>query len=187
MLERHTVGLPTESISIDRLSGTELACAALRRAAHPLAAVPRFLVTRHDLRDELDEMLLTHGSAKARRAIEFAHGKSDRPRQPVSRANMQSLGIPIPQLQVAVKGASGQVSIVNFWWPEFNMIGKFNRNPKFTDPGSLRGRTPEQALIDEKCREDDLRTAGQGMTRWRWWIACSTKRLRAHLLAAGIR
>ena len=93
----------------------------------------------------------------------------------------------MPQLQVAIEGASGQVYIVDFWWPEFNMIGEFDGNAKYTDPEFLRGRTPEQALIDEKRREDDLRAAGHGMTRWHWQIACSLNRLRAHLLAAGIR
>jgi len=206
MLERHTVGFPRESISIDQLSvttlartvadmaacttfaaGVALADAALRRTAHPLASVPRTLVTQHDLIRELDEIPLTHGSVKARRAIEFADGNSDRPGESVSRANMQCLGIPMPQLQVAVTGVSGQVYIVDFWWPEFNMIGEFDGNAKYTDPEFLRGRTPEQALIDEKRREDDLRAAGHGMTRWHWQIACSLNRLRAHLLAAGIR
>lgn len=206
MLERHTVGFPRESVSIDQLmvttlartvadmaactdfaSGVALADAALRRTAHPLASVPRTSVTRHDLIRELDQIPLTHGSAKARRVIEFADGKSDRPGESVSRANMQCLGIPMPQLQVAVKGASGQDYIVDFWWPEFNMIGEFDGNAKYTDPEFLRGRTPERALIDEKRREDDLRAAGHGMTRWHWQIACSPNRLRAHLLAAGIR
>ena len=77
--------------------------------------------------------------------------------------------------------------MVDFWWSEFTMIGEFDGNAKYTDPAFLRGRAPEQALIDDKCREDDLRSAGQGMTRWHWLIANSRNRLRAHLRAAGIR
>ena len=168
MLEQHTVGFPRESVSIDQLVvttrartvtdmaacttfavGVALADAALRRTAHPLASVPRTLVTRHDLICELDEIPLTHGSAKARRAIEFADGNPDRPGESVSRANMQCLGIPMPQLQIAVKGGSGQGYIVDFWWPEFNMVGEFDGNAKYTDPEFLRGRTPAQALIDD--------------------------------------
>lgn len=206
MLERHTVGVPRESISIDRLfvttlartvadmaacspfaTGVAIADAALRRTAHPLQSVPRSLVTGEDLIRELLEMPLTHGGAKARRVLEFDDGKADRPGESVSRANMECIGISMPQIQVALAGASGRVYIVDFWWPEFDMIGEFDGDTKYTDPEFLRGRTPEQALIDEKRREDDLRAAGHGMTRWHWQIAYSPNRLRTHLLAAGIR
>jgi len=206
MLERHTVGVPQELVSIDGLlvstlartvadmaactpfaTGVAIADAALRRTAHPLASVPRTLITREDLIRELHKMPLTHGGAKARRVVEFADGKSDRPGESVSRANMECIGISMPQLQVSLAGASGRVYVVDFWWPEFNMIGEFDGDAKYSDPEFLRGRTPEQALIDEKRREDDLRAAGHGMTRWHWQVATSLNRLRAHLLAAGIR
>jgi hypothetical protein len=206
MHERHTVGLPRESASIDQLTlttlartvadlaactpfpaGVALADAALRRTMHPLASVPPTSILREDLLRELDEMAVTHGGSKARRAIEFSDARADRPGESVSRANMECLGISMPQLQVALAGASGRVYIVDFWWPEFNMIGEFDGNAKYTDTAFLSGRSPEQALIDEKRREDDLRSAGHGMTRWHWQIANSRNRLRAHLLAAGIR
>lgn len=206
MLERHTVGIPRELVSIDQLfattlartvadmaactpfaSGVAMADAALRRTAHPLASVPRVLITREDLIRELPEIPLTHGGAKARRVVEFADGKSDRPGESVSRAHMECIGISMPQLQISLAGASGRIYVVDFWWPEYNMIGEFDGDAKYTDPQFLRGRTPEQALIDEKRREDDLRAAGHGMTRWHWQIAYSPNRLRSHLLAAGIR
>lgn len=205
MFERHGFGVVRESAVIDQLTvttlertvadmaaclsfaaGVALADAALRRTAHPLASVPRTLITSDDLFRELDGIPLTHGSAKSRRVIEFADGKSDRPGESVSRANMHCLGIQAPQLQVELAGASGRIYIVDFWWPQFNMIGEFDGNLKYTDPGFLGGRPPEQALIDEKRREDDLRAAGHGMTRWHWQIAYSANRLRAHLTAAGI-
>ena len=62
----------------------------------------------------------------------------------MSRTNVQCLGIPMPQLQVSVTGASGQVYIVDLWWAEFNMIGELDGNTKYTDPEFLRGRSPEQ-------------------------------------------
>jgi hypothetical protein len=212
MLERHTLGLPRESAVIDQLAVTTLArtvadlaaCtlfatgvavadAALRRtvnplvSAHALASVPPTSVVREDLLREVDEMALTHGGAKARRTIEFADARADRPGESVSRANMACSGISMPQLQVALAGASGRVYVVDFWWAEFNMIGEFDGNVKYIDPEFLHGRTPEQVVIDEKRREDDLRSAGHGMTRWHWQIANSPNRLRAHLIAAGIR
>ncbi len=206
MFQRHTTGIPGESCSIDGLTVTTLArtvadmaaCttfvaavalsdAALRRTMHPLKTVPHTSVTREDLLRELARIPLTHGGTKARRAIEFADGRSDRPGESVSRANMHLLGIRMPMLQVPLAGASGLIYIVDFWWPEFNLIGEFDGDAKYSDPEFLRGRSPEQALLDEKRREDDLRAAGYGMTRWHWQIALSMNRLRAHLSAAGIR
>jgi hypothetical protein len=206
MLERHTVGIPRALISIDELlvttlartvanmaacspfvTGVAMADAALRRTAHPLRSVPRSLITRDDLIHELTDLPLTHGGARARRVLEFADGKADRPGESVSRANMECIGISLPQIQVPFAGASGRVYIVDFWWPQFNLIGEFDGDSKYTDPEFLRGRTPEQAFIDEKRREDDLRAADHGMSRWHWQIACSPNRLRAHLLAAAIR
>ena len=81
----------------------------------------------------------THGGSTARRAIEFADAVADRPGESVSRANMQCSGISRPQLQVALAGASGLVYIVDFWWPEFDMIGEFDGNREYTDPAFLRG------------------------------------------------
>lgn len=65
--------------------------------------------------------------------IEFADAKSDRPGESVRRANMECSGISMPQLQVALRGASGRVYVVDFWWPEFNMIGEFDGNIKYAD------------------------------------------------------
>lgn len=88
--------------------------------------MPALSILREDLLRELDEMAVTPGGSKARRAIELAGAVADRPGESVSRANMQCSGISTPQLQVALAGASGLVYIVDFWWPEFDMIGEFD-------------------------------------------------------------
>ena len=93
----------------------------------------------------------------------------------------------MPQLQVTITGASGCSWTVDFWWPEFNVIGEFDGKFKYTDPEFLKGRTPAQAVYEEKLREDDLRAAGHGMSRWSWPIAISPRLLREHLVAAGVR
>ncbi len=206
IFQRHTVGVPTEVELIEGVTVTTLArtavdvasCldfvaavavvdAALRRTSHPLPHLPLSPITLSDLVEELRVLPLRRGREKAWTAIDFADGAADRPGESVSRANMRRMGCPMPQIQVALAGASGRVYIVDFWWPEFNMIGEFDGDAKYTDPEFLRGRTPEQALLDEKRREDDLRAAGHGMCRWNWVTAMSLHRLQAHLRAAGIR
>jgi hypothetical protein len=205
VFQRHTIGIPQEVELIEGVTVTTLARttvdvvsrldfvsavavvdAALRRASHPIAVVPHTPITREDLADELQMLPLRRGREKARIVVEFSDGAADRPGESVSRANMFRMGCSMPQIQVSLAGASGRIYIVDFWWPEFNMIGEFDGDAKYSDPEFLRGRTPEQALIDEKIREDDLRAAGHGMCRWRWVTAMSLRRLQEHLRAAGI-
>jgi len=205
-LVRHPVGVPRHLLRLDGIRVTDLARtamdvaatnpfmegvttldAALRRTFHPIPGVPRTLLTREHLLLEVPRIPLTHGQAKARRAAEFADGRADRPGESISRVSMSIAGVPAPQLQVELQGASGRWYVVDFWWPQFAHIGEFDGRFKYTDPEFLRGRSPERALLDEKAREDDLRAAGRGMSRWTWEVALSPKRLRQLLNAAGVR
>lgn len=205
MFVRHTVGIPDETVYVAELQATHLARtvvdlarrlpfphavvvadAALRRTLHPVRGIPTTSISVDDLRRELAMVPLTHGSAKASRVIEFANGLADRPGESMSRASMHIAGITPPELQVDLLGRSGRRYVVDFWWRQIGKAGEFDGKEKYRDPDFLRGRTPEQALLDEKAREDDLRAAGYGMSRWGWQMAVSASRLRVHLHAAGI-
>ena len=206
VLVRHTLGIPDGLVDIDGLTVTSIertvidvarassfgqavavADAALRRTDHPQEGVPRTFLTSADLGRELDLVPLRQGFVKAQRVVNFADGAADRPGESMSRVSMSLAGLPAPQLQAKIAGASGKIWTVDFWWPDVNLIGEFDGQYKYTDPEFLRGRTPEQAVIDEKNREDDLRAAGHGMSRWGWTTAISPRLLSAHLLAAGLR
>ena len=56
-------------------------------------------------------------------------------------------GITMPLLQVELFGASGRRYFVDFWWPEFRVIGEFDGKDKYRNPVFFGGRTAEQALI----------------------------------------
>lgn len=75
----------------------------------------------------------------------------------------------------------------DFWWPQFNRVGEFDGSVKYDDPIFLAGRTPREALRDEKRREDRIRALGPGVIRWGWDVARSPGAMRAHLMAGGIR
>jgi hypothetical protein len=92
-----------------------------------------------------------------------------------------------PELQVDMIGASGRRYTVDFWWPEFNVIGEFDGKYKYTDPDHMGGRTAAQVHYDEKVREDDLRAASHGFSRWGWATAISPTLLRTYLRRAGVR
>jgi len=206
MFRRHAVGVRDDGQRIDGLSVTSLARtvvdlarllpfgpavviadAALRRTPHQVAGVPRTSLTPGDLFAELAHVPLRAGSAKARAVIEFADGAADRPGESMSRVNIRLARLTMPVLQAKLAGVSGKVYTVDFWWPTFKRIGEFDGKLKYTDPEFLGGRTPAEALYDEKIREDDLRDAGYGFSRWPWEVAVSMTRLRALLVAAGIR
>jgi len=206
LLVRHHLGAAAEVVEIDGLAVTGLARtvvdvaathafgeavtaadAALRRTDFPHADVPRTFLTHDALFAELDVLPLRAGSARARRAVEFCNGLADRPGESLSRVNMHLAHLPAPQLQVVLYGASGQRYVVDFWWPGCRLIGEFDGAFKYSDPEFMRGRTAHQVLLDEKHREDDLRAAGYGFSRWDMGTAVSVERLRAHLIHAGLR
>jgi hypothetical protein len=206
MFIRHTGGVPADRVEIDGLDVTTLprtvvdlartesfgravtlADSALRRTLHPVDGVPRTHLTRAGLEAELDRVPVRHGSATARRVIEFADGAADRPGESMSRVSMRVAGLPPPQLQVKLAGASGRIWTVDFWWAFANLIGEFDGKSKYTEAEFLRGRTPQQAVYDEKLREDDLRAAGHRMRRWPWKVALSPALLRDLLVGAGLR
>jgi hypothetical protein len=206
LFDRHSIGVPCETEKVSGYSVTTLARtvvdlaarrtlevatvfvdAALRRADHPVEGIPRTSVVKGDLLREVQGFPLRQGTAKARAAIDFADGLADRPGESISRVSIFRAGLTAPLLQVPIRGASGRSYFVDFLWPEFGLIGEFDGKDKYSNPEFLGGRTPEQALLDEKAREDDLRATGRRMSRWGWTLARSPLRLRAHLYAAGVR
>jgi hypothetical protein len=206
MFIRHTGGIPDDLAKIDGLDVTTLARtvvdlartetfgravaladSALRRTLHPVDGLPLTWLTREELAAELDRVPMRHGSTKARRVVEFADGAADRPGESMSRVSIRVARLPPPQLQVELAGASGRIWTVDFWWPSANLIGEFDGRHKYMDPEFLRGRTPQQAVYDEKLREDDLRAAGYLVRRWPWKVALSPTLLRELLVGAGLR
>jgi hypothetical protein len=204
-LKRHTVG-PVESIDVAGLRVTTVArtvvdiarTSSLREAVamadaalHGLrdraGRVIRPPVSKDDLLAELGDARSGKGVVKARVAIELADGASESVGESVSRVGFHLLGLPAPKLQATFSDRFGKIGTVDFWWPEFRLIGEFDGEVKYDDPVFLGGRTPQEALHDEKRREDRLRALGNGVTRWGWNTAMSPPRLRDQLVAAGLR
>ncbi|WP_309709558.1 hypothetical protein [Pseudolysinimonas sp.] len=199
-LVRHCTGIPAAT---DRLEGLEVT--TLARTVIDLARVAPFSVgvvaADAALRGDpggthraLDRGLLLdeigppgrRGAARARQVVEFADAGSGSPGESLSRASMLLAGIPAPVLQFKFSDRLG-VIVADFWWPQFDLVGEFDGRIKYEDPRYLAGRTPQQAVLDEKFREDRIRALGPRVSRWGWDVALSPGRLRAHLVAAGVR
>lgn len=187
----HATTLPRTAVDLARTEpfgrGVVAVDAALRRAIRSVEGAPAGVVTKADLLSELASVPSRQGTAKARKVIAFADGAADRPGESLSRVSMHRARLPMPRLQEPRRGASGTLWTVDFFWPHCNLIGEFDGKLKYLDPAYRGGRTAEQVVYDEKLREDDLRAAGNGFTRWPWRTAISPELLRAHLVAAGLR
>ena len=195
-LARHALGVSNASVRIDGLQVTPLAVtvaqlAAVERFAAGVvvadAALRRPGLSTADLQAAARAIPRYHGRSRAISVAEFADGRADRPGESISRCSMLAAGLTLPELQVELVGASGGRYFADFYWREFGLIGEFDGAAKYKDPEFLRGRTPEQALLDEKYREDDLRAAKHGFSRWGWKVALSPPLLGAQLRSAGVR
>lgn len=140
-----------------------------------------------DLREELRRATSPRGTKRCGIAVDLADGASGSAGESLSRVNIFAAGLPAPLLQHSFYDSSGFIGTVDFWWPEFNLIGEFDGRAKYLREEFLKGKTPGQAVVDEKVREDRLRALGPRMTRWGWPIAIEPHRLAAHLRAAGLR
>lgn len=143
-------------------------------------------VSRDLLFDLLD--LLATGPARKRghRVIRFADARSGSAGESKSRAIIDELGFPIPDLQTRFSDHAGFIGAVDFFWSEVALIGEFDGAVKYRDPEMLRGRSPDRVLLDEKRREDRLRATGPRVVRW-MNEDLTMQRLGAVLFAAGLR
>jgi len=146
------------------------------------------LFTRESAHLQLDRRPAARRRRSARRALELASPLAGSPAESLSRAVMIEGGVPAPVLQQPFRDARGKIGDVDFWWPEFGVIGEMDGNQKYLDPGMLGGRTPAQAVIDEKRREDRLRAVRgvRTVVRWGYRDVEESSRLVFLLAQAGV-
>jgi hypothetical protein len=106
------------------------------------------------------------GFRKAQAAAAFATTLSDSPEESHSRVQLHLLGFPAPVLQHPFALRDGSVAEVDFFWPDFQHVGEGDGRSKYTDPAFLRGRTAQQAVIEEKNRENEIRRQVKQFSRW---------------------
>lgn len=182
---RHRVTTPLQT-TVDLISalrfveGVTVADQALwsRRASGALVAAPDLV--------EAAGAVKGRGAARAVRAAAFATELSDSVRESQSRVLISVMGFPQPQLQARFVLADGRDAFTDFFWADHRHIGEFDGVGKYRDPGFLRGRTPEEALLAEKDREDDLRRQVRAFSRWRTPAVESPRLLYDILTAAGL-
>lgn len=111
-----------------------------------------------ELLDVLGHCRRWPGTRAARRAIEFADGRSESPLESLGRARIEEQGLPRPDLQVDL-GDEHRVVRVDHYWRDQRTVGEADGLGKYDSPDVLRA---------EKLREDSLRDRGEEVVRYVW-------------------
>jgi hypothetical protein len=132
------------------------------------AALHAGQVTKDDLEIALRVAQLGPGRRDARIAVELSEALTESPGESWARVLFVSLGLPTVEPQVVIRderglgGSCARVGRVDFLFRAQRTIVEFDGLVKY---GGSDGR---QALIDEKRREDALRSLGYQVVRLTW-------------------
>ena len=139
--------------SASMLSAVVVGDAALRRG-----------LSRHALREMLDECSPWCETKKAAAAIDFFDARSESALESLSRVLVHENDIPAPepQYEIVIRARSYRV---DFYWKHKRLVGEADGKVKYSRTLD-RELSPEEVVWREKLREDALRDAGYGIVRW---------------------
>lgn len=126
------------------------------------------------------------GLGRVPRVLRFASHLSDSVRESEGRVLIDRLGFPAPVLQREFVLPDGRRVRSDYYFEKFDHVAEFDGTGKYFDPQILRGRTPQQALLEEKDRADALRRQVSAMSRWRTPDHQDPRRLYDILTADGL-
>jgi len=127
------------------------------------AALASGEVTIEDLKIALRVARLGPGKADARAAIELADGLAESPGESWARVIFVSIGLPAVEPQVEIRDERGRlVGRVDFLFRAYRTVVEFDGLAKYA------GADGREALVDEKRREDSLRSLGYQVVRLTW-------------------
>jgi hypothetical protein len=158
-------GRDVRSVSIDGVWTTDLVETAVDIAlrcdrGHAIVVLDEVLrrgVPKRSLTAELDRRAVRRGTARARRLIDIANGRTESPGESLTNLLVHDLRLPAPILQHEFRVGASLVARVDFWFPEQGVVLEFDGLAKYRD-SVLRGdRSAEDVVVDEKLREDAVR------------------------------
>jgi hypothetical protein len=129
----------------------------------------RAVPTKPEVLAQIEALRTAPGVVRAKRTLDFADPRSGSLGESVTRVQLNALGWPRPQLQVAFHDARGHIGDVDFFWPDLALVAEFDGAVKYGDRRRFRrDLTHEQILVEEKRREDRLRALGLWVIRLDW-------------------
>jgi hypothetical protein len=153
---------------------------------HVLRELKVYGVTKQLVLDELQRRRPFRNVRRADAVTGFAEGISESVLESMSMVLFDDMGYPRPEQQREYRGLNGAKYAADFYFKDSDTIGEADGDVKYTDPKFLRGRTPKQALRDEKTREDELRAQCSNFVRWGWNDAWDRTALARKLERAGV-
>ena len=195
----HVHGMPLSDHDVVEVGGfrvTNLARTVLDLSCtmRPLHAVPlgdaalRAGLSTDELAQKLAEAGRRRGIASARRTAALLDIRSESPGESMSRVVFAEHRIPAPELQFPVIDGAGRfVGRCDFGWEEECTLGEFDGKAKYGDLLLKPGQTPQDALFEEKQREDRLRDCGWQIVRWIWADLFAPDAFLARLNRAFVR
>ncbi|MGW9022293.1 hypothetical protein ACWGOE_12495 [Leucobacter chromiiresistens] len=126
------------------------------------------------------------GVRRLRRVIEFADARADSPLESISRLHFDRLGIEV-EPQFAVPAPGGGRYFVDFRLVGLGVLGECDGAQKYLDPRMLGERSPGEAVLREKRRDDWITgTSGSRMIHWGHRETSTTEHFAAMLRAFGV-
>ena len=197
-LIRHTIGVPADIRRVDGLWVTTPHDTVLHVASssRPETSVPildaafarqDWGLDRNGLLRAAELLPASEGPVRASWALRFADARSGSPGESLSRVSIWRHRLPAPDLQCRFADSRGLIGIVDFYWPEFGLVGEFDGLGKYFRDELMNGRDAASVVVDEKRRENRLRAVDLRVARWEWSDALAGAPLRRILMDAGLR
>jgi hypothetical protein len=159
------------ALDVAACSGLEAAVVILDAVAADSTIGPARLAER------TAELRPFRGVRRVDAALRHVTGLADSPLESLSLLRIAELGFPHPEQQREFR-IGGVTHRVDFYWPEFEVIGEADGWSKYDDG--------VDAIKREKRREDELRSVVRGFARWEWRDAWLGEGLAARLVRAGL-
>lgn len=152
--------------------------AALRRPGVDAASLTRILASQQR----------RHGSAAARRVLDFASARSDSPGESWCRCRLRELGAPSPVLQKVFEHHGEEIGPVDFWFERHGVVVEFDGDIKYLDPEYRGGLSADQVMLKERRRERRLLALPEvrDVVRVDWRDLVQPWRLRRLLVDAAV-
>lgn len=111
---------------------------------------------------ELAIVSVVHRRPNVARVLSLTDPLRESPPESMSYGVFALAGLPIPKCQVRFWVSPTQEFRVDFYWPEFALVGECDGSIKYD--GTFG--PPEESLVDQNVREQALRDLGLHVVRW---------------------
>ena len=111
---------------------------------------------------ELAAVSVVHRRAQVARVLQLTDPLRESPPESVSYGTFVLAGLPLPTCQVRFWISATQEVRVDFYWPEFGLVGECDGNVKYD--GTFG--PAENVMVGQNVREQALRDLGLSVVRW---------------------